>query len=85
MVPKTAWGTDVQQVNDNRNVAELNGNESNRNLNLNRWDEDWDQDYRFAAVRNSILEKAASANRRAFSRSRRRELTVGYILYLLEP
>jgi len=41
----------VAKVNSNRNVPYLNRNDSNRNLNLNWWDNDWNPDYRFLAVR----------------------------------
>lgn len=84
-VTMTARGTDMRQVNDNRNVAYLNGNSSNRNLNLNRWNDNWNDNYSFAAVRNSIRWQAVCASRRAFFRSRRRALTVGYIFYCRSP
>jgi hypothetical protein len=42
----------VAVIDGNRNVAYLNGNDSNRNLSLNNFDNDWDDNYRFLAVRN---------------------------------
>ena len=41
----------VAKVNGNRNVPYLNRNVSKRNLNLNWFDNDWNSDYRFLAVR----------------------------------
>lgn len=43
----------VAKVNGNRNVPYLNRNDSKRNLNLNWFDNDWNSDYRFLAVRHS--------------------------------
>ena len=43
----------VGRVNGNRNVPYLNKDGSKRNLNLNRWDNDWNSNYRFLAVRYS--------------------------------
>jgi hypothetical protein len=40
--------------NGNRYVAYLYGNASKRNLNLNNWDEDWNDNYRFLVFRNSL-------------------------------
>lgn len=39
-------------VNGNRNVPYLNRNDAERNLNLNWWDNDWNGNYRFFAVRH---------------------------------
>ncbi len=44
----------VCEVNGNRNVAYLNRNDVKRNLNLNWWDDDWNGNYRFLAVRYSF-------------------------------
>ena len=41
----------VAKVNGNRNALYLNRNGSKRNLNLNWWDNDWNANYRFLAVR----------------------------------
>jgi len=41
----------VASINGNRNVAYLNRNDSKRNLNLNWFDNDWNANYRFLAVR----------------------------------
>jgi hypothetical protein len=41
----------VAKVNFDRNVLNLNRDGSNRNLNLNNWDGDWNDNYRFLAVR----------------------------------
>jgi len=41
-----------QNPNGNRNVPYLNRNDSNRKLNLNWIDNDWNDVCRFAAVRN---------------------------------
>ena len=43
----------VGKVNGNRNVTYLDRNDSKRNLNLNWWDNDWNSNYRFLAVRHS--------------------------------
>jgi len=42
----------VAKVNGNRNVPYLNRNDRERNLNLNWWDNDWNGNYRFLAVRH---------------------------------
>jgi hypothetical protein len=42
----------VAKVNGNRNVPELNKDGSERNLNLNWFDNDWNPIYRFLAVRH---------------------------------
>jgi len=42
----------VAKVNGNRNVPYLNKNDSKRNLNLNWWNNDWNSNYRFLAVRH---------------------------------
>jgi hypothetical protein len=47
-------GSVWQNRNGNRNVPYLNRNDSKRNLNLNWIDNDWNEIYRFAAVRNSL-------------------------------
>lgn len=47
-------GSVWQNRNGNRNVPYLNRNGSKRNLNLNWIDNDWNENYRFAAVRNSL-------------------------------
>ena len=39
----------------NRNVAYLNRYDAKRNLNLNYFDDDWNEYYRFAAVRNDYF------------------------------
>lgn len=49
--PIVALGS-VGKVNGNRNVPYLSRNDSKRNLNLNWWDNDWNSNYRFLAVRN---------------------------------
>ncbi len=41
----------VAKINGNRNVAYLNRNDSKRKLNLNWQDNDWNEIYRFLAVR----------------------------------
>lgn len=38
------------QVNGNRNVVYLNRNDAKRNLNLNNWDDDWNDNWRFLGV-----------------------------------
>jgi hypothetical protein len=38
-------------VNGNRNVVYLNRNDAKRNLNLNDWDGDWNDNWRFLGVR----------------------------------
>jgi hypothetical protein len=43
-----------QNPNGNRNVPYLNWNDAKRNLNLNWFENDWNENYRFAAVRNSL-------------------------------
>lgn len=42
----------VAKVNGNRNVPELNSDDSKRNLNLNWFDNDWNPVYRFLAARH---------------------------------
>lgn len=42
----------VAKVNGNRNVLYLNKDGSKRNLNLNWFDNDWNSNYRFLAVRH---------------------------------
>lgn len=42
----------VASIDGNRHVPYLNRNGSERNLNLNWWDNRWNANYRFAAVRN---------------------------------
>jgi hypothetical protein len=42
----------VAVIDDNRNVAYLNRNDSKRDLNLNNFDNDWNRNYRFLAVRH---------------------------------
>lgn len=42
----------VGKVNGNRNVPYLNKDGSKRNLNLNWFDNDWNSNYRFLAVRH---------------------------------
>lgn len=72
MVPQMALCTHVVTLNSNRNVAYLNRNDHERNLNLNWFDDnDWNEIYRFAAVRKSIHREAAFASRRASVQSRR--------------
>ena len=39
---------------DNRNVPYLNWNDDERNLNLNWFDNDWNDNYRFFAVRKYL-------------------------------
>ena len=41
--------------NGNRNVPYLNMYDAERNLNLNYFENDWDENYRFAAVRNGYF------------------------------
>lgn len=41
-------------VNENRNVAYLWNDDNGRNLNLNWIDNDWNDNYRFLAVRKSL-------------------------------
>ncbi len=64
----TVRGTNMQRVHDNRNVAYLNGNSENRNLNVNWFENDWNDNCRFAAVRNFIRRKAVYASHLAFYR-----------------
>jgi len=45
-------GSVWRNLNGNRNVAVLYSDGGNRNLNLNWFENDWNADYRFAAVRN---------------------------------
>lgn len=52
--------------NGNRNVPELNWNDSNRKLNLNNWNGDWNGNYRFAGVRNFLF--SSGLDRRSFLR-----------------
>ncbi len=49
----------VAKVNGNRNVPYLNRNDSERNLNLNWRDNDWNAIYRFLAVRYSYCFSSA--------------------------
>jgi len=42
----------VAKVNGNRNVPYLNRNDAKRNLNLNWWNNDWNGNCRFLAVRH---------------------------------
>ncbi len=42
----------VAKVNGNRNVPYLDKDDRKRNLNLNWWDNDWNDNYRFLAVRH---------------------------------
>jgi hypothetical protein len=44
-----------QDWSGNRNVPELNWNDSKRKLNLNWFDNDWNGNYRFAGVRNFLF------------------------------
>lgn len=57
-VPQTVLctfdGSSWVNPNGNRNVPYLNENSQKRNLNLNYWDDEWNANYRFAAVRNSL-------------------------------
>lgn len=43
----------VAKIDGNRNVPYLNKDDSNRKLNLNWFDNDWNPVYRFLAVRHS--------------------------------
>jgi hypothetical protein len=43
-----------RNLNGNRNVVCLNRNDAKRNANLNNFDNDWNDNWRFAAVRNSL-------------------------------
>src|SRR3989338_10552586 len=54
----------VAKVNGNRNVPYLNRNDSKRNLNLNWFDNDWNANYRFLAVRH--FHDFSRFNRREF-------------------
>jgi len=54
----------VAKVNGNRNVPYLNRNDSKRNLNLNWFDNDWNANYRFLAVRH--FHDFSRPNRREF-------------------
>lgn len=56
-------GSSWVDPNHNRNVPYLNENSQKRNLNLNDWDDEWNANYRFAAVRNSLLDTATPALR----------------------
>lgn len=47
-------GSVWQNWNGNRNVAYLNLNDSKRKLNLNYYDNDWNENCRFAAVRKLL-------------------------------
>jgi len=44
----------VCKLNGNRHVAYLYENSGDRKLNLNYFDNDWNDNYRFAGVRNSL-------------------------------
>lgn len=58
MVKRMAHRTLLRQdSDDNLHVAYLNENSSERNLNLNIWDEDWNSNYRFLAFRNYLYFK----------------------------
>lgn len=46
----------VMKRNDDRNVPYLNLNGNKRNLNLNWWSNNWNGNYRFLAVSNSLCE-----------------------------
>lgn len=54
----------VGNVNGNRNVAYLDHNDRKRNLNLNWFDNDWNDSYRFLAVRNYF--HSSAVKRRKF-------------------
>ncbi len=47
-------GSVWQNPNGDRNVAVLNYDDNRRKLNLNWFDNDWNDKYRFLAVRNSL-------------------------------
>lgn len=42
-------------VDANRHVLELWSDDDKRNVNLNYWDDDWNRNYRFLRVRNSLI------------------------------
>lgn len=50
----TKDGSSRVNPNGNRTVPYLNDWNGKRNLNLNDWDDDWNANYRFLAVRNSL-------------------------------
>ena len=45
----------VAVIDDERNVAYLDRNDSKRKLNLNRFDNDWNDNCRFLAVRHCFI------------------------------
>ena len=47
-------GSSWVNPNSNRNVPYLNGYNGNRKLNLNWFDNDWNDNWRFLAVRNFL-------------------------------
>lgn len=48
----TSYKGSVCKLDGNQHVPELWYDNSKRNLNLNWWDNDWNANYRFLAVRN---------------------------------
>ncbi len=56
MAYSTKDGSSWVNANGNRNVPYLNVNGDKRKLNLNWFENDWNSDHRFAAVRNFLLE-----------------------------
>lgn len=53
-VGDTFDGSAWTNPNGNRNVGYLNSNSDNRKLNLNWFDNRWNPNYRFLAVRKSL-------------------------------
>ena len=53
-------GSIWQHLND-RNVPYLDINDNERKLNLNWWSNDWNGNYRFLAVRNSLWHQSPRA------------------------
>jgi len=48
------FGSVWQNPSGNRNVPYLNWDDSKRNLNLNWLENDWNENYRFVALRKSL-------------------------------
>ncbi len=45
----------VCKIDGNRNIPELWYNDDDRKLNLNNWNGEWNDNYRFLSVRNYIF------------------------------
>ena len=63
MVAGVAFCTFVVNENGNRNVPYLWNDDDKRNLNLNYFENDWNENYRFAAVRNDYFFTALKIGR----------------------